>query len=260
LLEIKGVSYFGFYFRIVIMDGLMGGADSSVSGESAFPETPPSKKACRSKLWAYDHATHQLLNDKGDSGIETVGLSPLWAGVCKGNSQVAFFSESADESSQHNRGIACSRNAETLQKSIEKLKHSDYVKIIDPVIYKKAMAEATMLLPHCVVLNGCDIPTESSGGVAAIRSGSTIVRDKAAVSASAAAMYTWLTQEESALRGLLGLLSGNGLFYVTQVHEKIGRAYLSEKNISVGEFASECKERLCGAKSSSTDDVGSLCD
>ena len=27
-----------------------------------------------------------------------------------------------------------------------------------------------------------------------------------------------------------------------------------------GEFASECKERLCGAKSSSTDDVGSLCD
>jgi hypothetical protein len=232
---------------------------SSASGESFIPETPPTKKA-RSKLWAYDHASHQLLNDKGDSGIESVGYAALWAGVCKGNNQVAFFSESADEQSIHNRGIACSRNAETLQKAIEKLKDSNYAKIIDEDIYKKAMKEANALLPHCIMLNGCDIPTESAGGVASIRSGSTIVRDKTMVTSAAAAMYAWLVQPESPLRGLLSLLSGNGLFYVTQVHEKLGRAYIAEKKVSVADYASECKERLCGSKASTIDDVGTLCD
>ena len=96
---------------------LFDGASAGSPGSSDSLATPGQKQK-RRKLWTYDHASHVLLNDNGASGIENTSLHELYSVCSKGNKAVAFFTELCDETNQHSRGIAHSRNAETLQKKL----------------------------------------------------------------------------------------------------------------------------------------------
>ena len=63
--------------------------------------------------------------------------------------------------------------------------------------------------------------------------------------AAAEALYAWLNKDKSPLRQLIALLSGGGIFYVAQCHEKTHRAYIQEKRVSKEVFQEMNTKRLC---------------
>ena len=147
---------------------LFDGASPGSPGSSDSLATPRQKQK-RRKLWTYDHTSHVLLNDNGTSGIENTSLHELYSVCSKGNKAVAFFTDLCDETNHHSRGIAHSRNAETLQTTIEKLKPARYMKLIRPDVVAKAVEELDALIIHCKILNASDMPSEGSGSLSAIR-------------------------------------------------------------------------------------------
>jgi hypothetical protein len=226
--------------------------DSSPGSPLSSADLTPGPKQKRRKLWSYDHASHIFLNDAGMSGIEKVTLKELFSVCSKGNKAVAFFSELCDETSTHNRGIAHSRNAETMQKTIEKLNSARYRKLIKGSILDKAKQELGSLLAHVQILNASDMPTEGTGSLSTIRVGGSC-REETDVDAAAQKMHAWLSSDKSALRSLICALSAGGLFYVTQVHEKVARAYIDQKRVTKEEYIAECVARLCRDSSTVND-------
>ena len=214
------------------------------SPDSSVGSTIPGPKQKRRKLWSYDHASHVLLNDAGTSGVEKATLKDLYSVCSKGNKAVAFFSELCDESSKHARGIAHSRNAETMQKCIEKIDSARYHKLLRPAVLDKVREEADALIIHAKVLNASDMPTEGSGSLSTIRVGAAS-REETDVEEAAKKIHSWLSLDKSPLRSLICALSSGGLFYVTQVHEKVARAYIDQKNVTAQQYVQECVARLC---------------
>ena len=214
------------------------------SPDSSSGYATPGPKQKRRKLWSYDHASHVFLNDAGTSGVEKATLKDLYSVCSKGNKAVAFFTELCDETSKHARGIAHSRNAETLQKSIEKLESDQYQKLIQPGVLDKAREELDSLITHARILNASDMPTEGTGSLSTIRAGAT-PREESEVAEAAKKIHSWLSLDKSSLRSLICALSSGGLFYVTQVHEKVARAYIDQKNVTAEQYVQECVARLC---------------
>ena len=214
------------------------------SPDSSSGYATPGPKQKRRKLWSYDHASHVFLNDAGTSGLEKATLKELYSVCSKGNKAVAFFTELCDETSKHARGIAHSRNAETMQKCIAKLDSDRYRKLIQSGVMAKVQGELDSLRTHAKVLDASDMPTEGTGSLSTIRVGAT-ARDDSEVEEAAKEIHTWLSRDKSSLRSLICALSSGGLFYVTQVHEKVARAYISEKNVTVEQYTQECVARLC---------------
>ena len=209
--------------------------ECSVEVQRRFHGDRGEPKPKRRKLCRHDHASLLFLDDSGVGLIDQCSLQAVWASVRFGNINCAFHSEAADILSVYNRGVAHSRNAETLERTIYCLQGPGFSDLINPVIYEPAMKEAATLLPFCSTLN-CK-------NSLLLLPGDSLSRRTAVIEA-AGAVYDWLHDSESVLRRLISAFSGGGLFYVTHVHAKVNQAYVTQQSVSKDEYTSECLARL----------------
>ena len=224
--------------------GLVGGSVLSPTGSVAGSSVNGEPAEKRQKLRHYDLVAAQVLNPMGSSGIETIGLGPLWAKMCAGNKQAAAFSEFCFDSDER-RGVALSRFAEVLLIAIQRLKNSQHTKeILKPPIYEAIMQEITSLEVHLKCLDQGRLAASSSASMRAIAYSRAPSSDVSPGDprASSEAIHDWLMQPQSALRTALALFSGGGIFYVAQCHEKGARAWLA----SIGD-RSKSKEAMHAA-------------
>ena len=197
---------------------------------------PAKKRVC---LRNYDHVPAQMLNPMGESGIEQASLKYLWETMQKGNKATSYFSEYCSEDTGR-QAIAFNRFCEVMPAAIERLQASISAQFLKPAIYDEAMKEAKAMMPHLAVLNrgrASGVATSSIRGSAYASSPSSST-DPAAVREAAEHIYDWLKKEKSMLRFLVAFVSGSGIFYVAQCHEKSSRAFLECYGITQEQFVS----------------------
>ena len=190
----------------------------------ADKKSEPSKK--RVCLRHYDLVPAQMLNPMGASGIEQAPLKTLWDTMQKGNKATSYFSEYCSEDSGR-QAIALSRFCEVMLAAIDRLEAPISAKVINQKIYEEAMKEAKAIKPHLVLLNR---GRASSAAPSSMRSlayaAAPAPTDAVRVQSAAEHVYEWLKQDKSMLRSVVAFLSGSGLFFVAQCHEKASRAFL----------------------------------
>ena len=149
--------------------------------------------------------------------------------------------------------MAVSRLCEVLSLLRIELEQPTYKKHIAASLYGPAMKELEDLKNHLPALTCKDAITPEGEddtmtvGKLNYRMNATIAeaRDEKTVKPAAEALYAWLSKGKSSLRELIALLSGGGLFYVAQCHEKTHRAYLSQKRPTKEKFVEINTKRLC---------------
>ena len=216
---------------------------------------PPMPK--RSKvLKSYDQSPHQLLNSQGESGIERVELKDLNNAMSQGNKGAEFFSELYNDDKKL-KGTAVSRNAEVVHASIVRLESPLYAKWISEKVLKEVKTEMAPIKQACVVLMaGKSIPVNTSAksvGNIAYGGSAIIYKEEQEVVDAARVLYQWLVKPDSKFRTLLHFLSGSGIFFVAQCHEKTHRAWIAHANdgalktgaVSEEEYVEIAKLRLC---------------
>ena len=211
-------------------------------------------KETREKLKTYDLAAMQFCNSMGKSSVATCPLATLWQVTANGNKGAKYFCELCSEDPCRQQ-VAVSRLCEVLSQLCTELEMPVYKKYIDKPLYDPAMKELKELKNHLPILQCKDAITPEGEndtmtvGKLNYRMNTTIAeaRDEATVKNAAEALYAWLKKDKSTLRELIAFLSGGGLFYVTQCHEKVHRAYLSEKRPTKDDFTAMNKKRLCTA-------------
>ena len=142
-----------------------------------------------------------------------------------GNKTTKYFAEWADED-DYRKGIAVSRLAQVLSKTIEVLKDPKFKQLLDSKVLEIAMKEALILLPHVDLLNGGKC-SEKEQRVTMSSLGQTNdgpIRVQSDVEASAKVLYEWLNKDQSTLRGMISFLSQGGVFYAAAVAEKGARS------------------------------------
>ena len=230
-------------FSISTMDaaGLFGQRDRSRSRSRGRDGVA---KERRDKLYPNDTVAAQFLNPYGENGFSKVPDAKLWAAVAKGSKTVQFHSElAADEGNVWRNSVGISRAAEAVAAAIVKLKDPNTKQLIKEVHYNKAMAEADVLLPHLNVLNsgkGSE-SGEHMGSLRSLRS----ARSQAAqpgtseeqVRLAAKAFRKWLLEANSALRGMLMVISGDGAFWSGYAATRTARACIQHKPMS--------EEKMC---------------
>eukprot|EP00971_Amphidinium_carterae_P107237 2124453-Amphidinium_carterae.1 len=195
------------------------------------------QKARRTKLMPWDAASAQMFQPFGVSALDSATPQEAWAGCVKGNKVVAFHSYLAAPDQWH-VGAGLSQTAQTLLHSIEALESEDLQAVLVPDILKRALAEAETLKPHLTVLNigkGSSVETkQESGSFRSLKKRTQSAAppklpSDADTTAAAEALYNWAKQDQSALRGLLSILSSGSTFYASYSAEKILRGYVSDK-------------------------------
>ena len=234
------------------------------------PEAP--KKERRVKLFSYDAVAAQLLQPFGESTVDTLSLQQLWKATSDGNKQAAYHSHlCADKDADPwHVGAGVSTTAAALQAAVKNLESEDMKRLIRPELYEKIMTEANELKPVLEMLN------IGKGSQKQEASGSTMKQAKRAkVGGSAVHAYTeaevleaakkfhaWLSQEKSALRGALFVLSGNNSYYTGHVAEVVARACIQHKPLSAADMVTCMRARLTkpaeseGSKKPGTDVTG----
>ena len=181
----------------------------------------------RRKLRHYDLLPAQLLNSMGSSGVETVGLPQLWRSMCAGNKVCESFSELCFEEPDR-RGVGISRFAEVMSATIDRLLGSPhYAAVIKQELWVLAKAEADQLLPALRALHaGRGVADVSSLSIRSVAYQRPIVAQPGDLTDHVDTVRAWLNKQVSPLRSVICLLSGGGLFYVAQCHEKGVRSWL----------------------------------
>ena len=195
---------------------------------------PSKKRVC---LRHYDLVPAQMLNAMGASGIEKAPMKTLWETMLKGNKATAYFSEYCSEDADR-QAIALSRFCEVMVAAIRRLQDPLSNKVIQEKVYAEASKEASELLPYLLKLNrgrsGGSAPS-TIRGLAYASSGADAV-DPTEVRLAAEHVYDWLKKDKSMLRSIVAFLSGSGLYYVAQCHEKSSRAFLECYGLSKDQF------------------------
>ena len=163
-----------------------------------------------------------------------------------------------------------STTAAALQAAVKNLESEDMKRLIRPELYEKIMTEANELKPVLEMLN------IGKGSQKQEASGSTMRQAKRAkVGGSTVHAYTeaevleatkkfhaWLSQDKSALRGALFVLSGNNSYYTGHVAEVVARACIQHKPLSAADMVTCMRARLTkpaeseGSKKPGTDSTG----
>ena len=189
------------------------------SMEENKPE-PPKKRVC---LRHYDLVPSQMLNPMGESGIEQASLKYLWETMQKGNDATPYFSYYCSKD-MGRQAIALSMFCEVMLAAIERVQVSISSSILKQAIYDEAMQEAQALKPYLIVLHRSFDAASSS---------ISPTRREAAEY-----IYDWFQKDGSILRSLVAFLSGAGIFYVAECHEKSSRAFLEGYGFTKEQFVS----------------------
>ena len=60
---------------------------------------------------------------------------------------------------------------------------------------------------------------------------------------AASTLHAWLKADKSALRGILSILSGDGLFFAAHIAEKTGRGWVAEETVTAEVLAEAVRAR-----------------
>ena len=220
-------------------DGLFAKA---MAGKRAIDEEDSDK---RKLLRRYDHLAVQALNPFGVSDLDKATLSQLWEVIKNGNKTTSYFAEWAD-STAYRKGIAVSRLAEVLEKTIEVLKDPKFKELLNKTIMEEALKEATILSAHLANLNGGkSSQTERKVTMSTLGKKDGPTKPQSAVEISAKYLYDWLAQETSTLRGLISFLSQGGVFFAAHCAEKGARSYVKCGGEKQEDFVAAAVARLC---------------
>jgi hypothetical protein len=221
--------------------GLLGGQKRDAAGEA---DGGPMEK--RSSLRKYEHVGAQTLDCSGVSPIHECSNGQLWKFAQGGNKGVLFFSEFCSDD-DYRRGIAGSRHAETMQNFGQVLEDPMMEKLLNLDILKKVKEEYATIKPHLTILNG----GKTSGGNS--KSFQTmckqdVKKEEAPVKEAAAAVYDWLSNDNSAIHGFLQVMSWGGMFYVAMCSDKVARCAMDTTcgNITKDAYQKLMVARLCG--------------
>ena len=215
---------------------------------------PLKKRVC---LRHYDLVPAQMLNPMGASGIEAAPMKTLWETMQKGNKVTSYFSEYCSEDSDR-QAIALSRFCEVMIAAIRRLLDPLSNKVIKETVYTEACKEAQDLMPYLQALNrgrsGGSAPSSIRG--LAYASSPAVAADPTAVRTAAEFVYDWLKKEKSMLRSIVAFLSGSGLFFVAQCHEKSSRAFLECYGLTKEQFVAMAA--VAPAARPATNDLGAF--
>ena len=216
---------------------------AALLGEGAIKATDNVERA--TKLRRYDNVCAQAVNPSGAAPIVGASMGQVWDSIKIGNKKVQFFSEFCSMD-KHRRGIAISRMAECLLACFETIEKPDTAKLLQEAPLKKAMAELKELKPHLQVLYGGKTQSASTS-LASIGAHVSMNKVEGEVNQAATAVYEWLCKDQSALRGLIGLMSSGGCYWTAYCSELSGRAAVHKSGgaIPKAEFVGAAVERLC---------------
>ena len=204
------------------------GAPMQDKGKGKGKDEPKAKRVC---LRHYDLPPAQLLNPMGESGLGNIALEKYWELLCKGNEKATHFSNLCFEEPKRVM-VGLSQAAEVLSKACNRFLHCDFLpKLLQEEVLKAIRVEATSLLPSLLIINQGDSAKEikaDSLRQAAYAGGATAVTTEDATKRINAiyALYAWLQNPKSHLRGAMAMLSAGGVFFVAQAHERSIRAYM----------------------------------
>ena len=219
-----------------------------LAGTASMPSTQRDGETGekREKLRRYEHPAAQVLNVAGVSPIHECSNKALWTIVKKGNKGVSFFSEFCSAES-YRQGIAGSRAAESMLAFGDVLKEPLWDKVIEKTILQKARTEFSTMKPHLEVLNGGKAVRQQGKSLFAMTQ-KVASKDKGAVETAAAAIHDWLTNDGSAIRGFLQIMSWGGVFYSTMCSDKVARCAMDPKcgAITKEQFQAMMVARLSG--------------
>ena len=207
----------------------------------------------RSSLRRYEHVAAQVLECAGVSPINECSNAQLWKFTQTGNKGVLFFSEFCSED-PYRQGIAGSRHAETMQNFGLVLDDPLMDKLLNKDILKKVRDEYAMIKPMLITLNGGKTSGSNSKSFQAMCR-QDVKKEKAPVEAAAAAVYDWLSNDDSVIHGFLQVMSWGGIFYATMCSDKVARCAMDPGcgKITKDAYQKLMVARLCSDKEGALD-------
>ena len=221
--------------------GMMAG-EKRKAGEDA--EGAPAEK--RASLRRYEHVAAQVLACEGISPIHECSNAQLWKFTENGNKGVLFLSEFCSKD-HYRQGIAGSRHAETMENLGGVLADPIMDKLLNADILKKVRDEYDKIKPMLAVLNGGKTSGGNSKSFGAMCQ-KDLKREQGAVEDAAVAVWTWLSDDTSAIHGFLQVMSWGGMFYVAMCSDKVARCAMDTTcgKITKDEYQKIMVARLCG--------------
>ena len=193
-----------------------------------------------------------MVEPYGENELDDITLQALWAKACGGDEHVPRYTEYAIAGDKNFKAYALSMSMKNMGFAIKHiLDENEAGQLFDSKIYANVKAEAMELRPHVLVLSGGQMRKEGGGKLNAYKA-SPVEKPKA--EAAAKAVYAWLTNGNSNLRGMLKFLSKGGCFYTAFANEKLTRAYIVGENVQEKEFTELCVHRLCPPEVARSDD------
>ena len=200
----------------------------------------------RSSLRRYEHVGAQVLECAGVSPIHECSNGQLWKFTEVGNKGVLFFSEFCS-TDPYRQGIAGSRHAECMENFGAVIGDAIMDKLLNKEILKKVRDEYAGIKPMLSVLNG----GKTSGGNS--KSFHTmckqdVKRESAPVEEAAAAVWDWLSNDDSAIHGFLQVMSWGGMVYAAMCTYKVARCAVDSScgKTSRVQYQALMVARLCG--------------
>ena len=206
----------------------------------------------RVKLFPWDAVASQLFEPYGESSLDSMGLKELWEATCKGNKKARYHSHlCADGTSDSwHVGAGISMTASALQAAIKNWEGSDMARLIKPEFYSKVNEDIAKLKPILEKLNvGKGSQTQRDTGSFRVAKkqklagGAAPTCTEAQMDEAAKEFHTWLSQEKSAFRSALFILSGNGSYYAAHAAELVARAAVHHKPMTAESFRTAMRAR-----------------
>ena len=220
--------------------GLMGSDKRKADGDA---EGASMEK--RASLRRYEHVAAQVLECAQVSPIHECSNAQLWKFTENGNKGVLFFSEFCS-TEPYRQGIAGSRHAETMQNFGLAIEDPIMDKLLNAAILKKVRDEYTKIKPMLTILNG---GKTSGGNSKSFQSmcKQDVKKESGPVEEAAAAVYDWLSDDDSAIHGFLQVMSWGGMFYVAMCSDKVARCAMDDScgKISKAKYQALMVARLC---------------
>ena len=250
----------------------MGDAAALFATQGKDTESTKKKKEFvkRTMLWDQDHVALHMLEPFDKSTFGDISDSDLYTLTKEGGTFCKYHSNlcAEGEGSLDRLGIGASQTAQCLAVVIEQLDDKNLAQLLKPELLKLAKDEAQTLKPFVDVLNFGKVGTWSKApkGFAGFKrqrtEGGGPPKNADVVAGAAEKLYDFLTKEQSPLRGILEILSGNGVFWSGHVATKVAKVTLQQKPMSKPEFVAalvhRSKKGATASTAGSSSDVSGL--
>ena len=217
-------------------DACWGDGDAGASAES-----PKQDGGKRKWLRKGDYAAAVLRATTQPSPIETTSLPVLWDKMVRGSRYAEYHSYLVDPDPVR-RGVGLSQTCATIKGAILMFRMPRVARMLKEDVYASIKEVADALWPHLETLDG---GRRARPGSMAAMTQEAPGRTEAEVKEAVAGLHAWLVKPVCPLRSYLCIMSGSGTVYTAQVEEKVLRAYVSEKQVTVEELAAIAMKRLC---------------